>query len=63
MDVIFPLTPALSPREREPAFAALETFEHADLADRAEFGSPSPLGERVGVRGEGTMRWSQIHKD
>ena len=43
----FPLTPALSPKEREPRWPR---YELADAPDRRESGlaSPSPLGRGPG---------------
>ena len=51
----FPLTPTLSPKEREPRRPSLNRLESLVLAWRRQACSLS-FGERVGVRGNGAHR-------
>jgi hypothetical protein len=55
----FPLTPALSPREREQAGPVLELSSIARFVDRLTTILPL-LGERAGVRGNATLEMQQV---
>ena len=62
LGVSFPLTPALSPRERGKPGPVLEPSRIAGFVDRRTTIHPL-LGERAGVRGNGTLETQPVLKN